>query len=43
MLFIVSGFVMFLPTAARGGDLGSVRVFAIRRAARLAAGLLREL
>ena len=35
MLFIVSGFVMYLPAAARGGDLGSVKVFAIRRAARL--------
>lgn len=35
MLFIVSGFVMFLPAAARAGDLGSVRVFAVRRAARL--------
>lgn len=35
MLFIVSGFVMFLPAAARGGSLGPVGVFAIRRAARL--------
>lgn len=35
MLFIVSGFVMFLPAAARSGDLGPVSVFAIRRAARL--------
>ncbi|MFN8161878.1 MAG: acyltransferase [Solirubrobacterales bacterium] len=34
-LFIVSGFVMFLPVAARNGDLGSVKAFAIRRAARL--------
>ena len=34
-LFIVSGFVMFLPAAARGGDLGPVGAFAIRRAARL--------
>jgi peptidoglycan/LPS O-acetylase OafA/YrhL len=34
-LFIVSGFVMFLPAAVRGGDLGSRRVFAVRRAARL--------
>jgi peptidoglycan/LPS O-acetylase OafA/YrhL len=35
VFFIVSGFVMFLPTAARGGDFGSVAAFAIRRAARL--------
>lgn len=34
-LFIVSGFVMFLPVAARGGELGSVSAFAVRRAARL--------
>lgn len=34
-LFIVSGFVMFLPVVSRGGDFGSVRAFAIRRAARL--------
>ncbi len=34
-LFIVSGFVMFLPAAVRGGDLGSRKVFAVRRAARL--------
>ena len=32
--FIISGFVMFLPMAARG-EFGSVRTFAIRRAARL--------
>lgn len=35
VFFIVSGFVMFLPTAVRGGDFGSVRSFAIGRAARL--------
>jgi len=35
IFFIVSGFVMFLPTAARNGDFGSVSAFAIRRAARL--------
>ena len=35
MLFIVSGFVVFLPTVARNGSFGSVSGFAIRRAARL--------
>ena len=35
VLFIVSGFVVFLPTVARGGEFGSVRAYAIRRAARL--------
>ena len=34
-MFIVSGFVMFLPVAARRGDFGSKRVFAARRAARV--------
>jgi peptidoglycan/LPS O-acetylase OafA/YrhL len=34
-LFVISGFVIYLPTAARGGDFGSVRSFAIRRVARL--------
>lgn len=34
-LFIISGFVIYLPTAARNGDFGSVRSFAIRRVARL--------
>lgn len=34
-LFIISGFVIYLPTAAHGGDFGSVRSFAIRRVARL--------
>ena len=34
-LFVISGFVVFLPTVARGGDFGSVRAYAIRRAARL--------
>ncbi len=34
-LFIVSGFVLFLPTVARDGRFGSVGAFAIRRAARL--------
>lgn len=35
MLFVISGFVVFLPTVARGGHLGSVGSFAIRRVARL--------
>lgn len=35
VLFIVSGFVVFLPTVARGGDFGNVGAFAVRRAARL--------
>lgn len=35
VLFIVSGFVVFLPTVAREGDFGSVPAYAIRRAARL--------
>lgn len=34
-LFIVSGFVLFLPTAARDGQFGSIRHFALRRGARL--------
>ena len=35
ILFVVSGFVVFLPTVARGGDLGGVGGYALRRAARL--------
>lgn len=35
VLFVISGFVVFLPTVARGGEFGGVRAFAIRRAARL--------
>lgn len=35
VLFVISGFVVFLPTAARAGRFGSVRSYAIRRAARL--------
>ena len=35
VLFIVSGFVVFLPTVARGGDFGSLRSYVIRRGARL--------
>ena len=34
-LFIISGFVVFLPTVARHGDFGNVASYAIRRAARL--------
>jgi peptidoglycan/LPS O-acetylase OafA/YrhL len=34
-LFIVSGFVIFLPTVARDGDFGRLSSFALRRAARL--------
>ena len=35
ILFILSGFVVFLPTVARHGDFGRVGPYAIRRAARL--------
>ena len=35
ILFVVSGFVVFLPTVARTGDFGRVGAYAIRRAARL--------
>jgi peptidoglycan/LPS O-acetylase OafA/YrhL len=35
VLFIVSGFVIYLPTVVRDGDFGAVSAFAIRRAARL--------
>jgi peptidoglycan/LPS O-acetylase OafA/YrhL len=35
VLFMVSGFVMFLPTVARRGEFGSVGYFGLRRAARL--------
>ena len=35
VLFIVSGFVVYLPTVARDGDFGKVGCLAIRRAARL--------
>ena len=34
-LFIVSGFVIYLPTVVRDGDFGRVSSFAVRRAARL--------
>jgi len=35
MLFIVSGFVVFLPTVARDGDFGRIGAYAIRRGARI--------
>jgi len=35
VLFVVSGFVVFMPAAARSGSLGSVPAYAIRRGARL--------
>ncbi len=35
ILFIVSGFVIYLPTVARNGEFGAVTNFAIRRGARL--------
>jgi peptidoglycan/LPS O-acetylase OafA/YrhL len=35
VLFVVSGFVVFLPTAARQGRFGSIGAYAIRRASRL--------
>jgi len=35
VLFVVSGFVVFLPTVARRGEFGSVWSYFIRRAARL--------
>lgn len=35
VLFIVSGFVIYLPTVVRDGDFGRINAFAIRRAARL--------
>ncbi len=38
LFFIVSGFVMFLPAAAREGRLGDLRSYAIRRIARIFPG-----
>ena len=35
ILFVVSGFVVYLPTVAQGGRFGSVSAYAIRRGARL--------
>ena len=34
-LFIISGFVIYLPTAARDGNFGPISSFAIRRVCRL--------
>jgi peptidoglycan/LPS O-acetylase OafA/YrhL len=31
LMFVLSGVVMFLPAAARGGEIGSLRAYAIRR------------
>lgn len=36
VLFVVSGFVVFLPTVARNGAFGPIGPYALRRAARLA-------
>jgi peptidoglycan/LPS O-acetylase OafA/YrhL len=38
VLFVISGFVVFLPTVARRGDFGRVGAYAIRRAARIVPG-----
>jgi peptidoglycan/LPS O-acetylase OafA/YrhL len=35
VLFIVSGFVVYLPTVARDGDFGRVGAYAVRRGARI--------
>lgn len=35
VLFVISGFVVFLPTVVRKGQLGNVQSYAIRRGARL--------
>ena len=35
LFFVLSGFVLFLPVARRGGDFGSVGAYARRRAARV--------
>jgi peptidoglycan/LPS O-acetylase OafA/YrhL len=35
ILFVVSGFVVYLPTVARGGEFGAVGAYAIRRGARI--------
>jgi peptidoglycan/LPS O-acetylase OafA/YrhL len=34
--FVISGFVLFLPVVLRGGRFGSIRSYALRRAARIA-------
>ncbi len=36
LFFVLSGFVLFLPVAVRGGSFGSVRAYARRRVARVA-------
>ncbi|HUQ63915.1 MAG TPA: acyltransferase [Acidimicrobiales bacterium] len=33
--FVISGFVLFLPTALAGGSFGNVRAYGVRRAARI--------
>jgi peptidoglycan/LPS O-acetylase OafA/YrhL len=35
VLFILSGFVLFLPVALNGGSIGSIRSYGLRRAARI--------
>lgn len=35
LLFVVSGFVLFLPAVMNGGSLGSGKAYALRRAARI--------
>ena len=35
VLFVISGFVVFLPTVARNGDFGGISAYFIRRIARL--------
>jgi peptidoglycan/LPS O-acetylase OafA/YrhL len=42
ILFVVSGFVVYLPTVATGGRFGSVGAYAIRRAARILPAYWRE-
>jgi len=34
-LFLISGFVMFLPVVRKGGEFGSVRAYAVRRVTRI--------
>ena len=33
--FVISGFVLFLPTVLKGGTFGNLRAYAVRRAARI--------
>ena len=35
VFFIISAFLLFLPVIARGGEIGSIRSFYVRRAARI--------